>query len=49
MGETPTLEVFKKTVDVTLNNMIERGHRHDLKAGLDDLSGLSNLNDILIL
>ena len=47
--QSSSLEVFKKRVDVTLSDMVLSGHRYGLMVGLDDLSGLSNLNDSLIL
>ena len=42
--ESPALEVFKEWVDVALRDMIS-GHGD----GLDDLGGLSNINDSVIL
>lgn len=40
------LEEFKKCADVTLRDMVS-GHACDgSAAGLDDLTGLSNLNDL---
>ena len=40
VGETPSLEVFKKRVGVVLKDMVS-GHSGDgLMMGLDDLSGL---------
>jgi len=36
-------------VDVTLNDIVQSCHRHGLMVGLDDLSGLSNFNDSMIL
>ena len=47
--ESPSLEVFKKRVDVALRDMVWSSHRHGLMAGLGDLSGLSNLSDSVIL
>ena len=48
--ESPSLEVFKeRQMDVALSDMVQSGHRHGLMVGLDDLSGLSNLNDSVIL
>ena len=42
--ESPSLEVFKKRVDVTWRNMIQNGRRHELVVGFD-LIGLSNLSN----
>ena len=47
--ELPSLEVFKQRVDVTLNDMVYSSHGYGLMVGLDDLSGLFNLNDSMIL
>ena len=47
--ESLSLEVFKKHGGVELRSMVS-GHGGDgLKVGLDDISGLSNLNDSVIL
>ena len=40
-----SLEVFKRMGDVALHDVVWSSHRHGLMVGLDDLSGLSNLND----
>jgi len=47
-GGVTSLKVFKKTVDVALKDKVQIGHRHGLMAGLDDLFGLSNLIDSVI-
>ena len=47
--ESPFLEVLKKSVDVALRGMVSRHDGDGLMVGLDDLSGLSNLNDSVIL
>jgi len=47
--KSPSMEVFKKCVDITLSDMVYCIHRHRLMVGLDDLSGLSSLNDSMIL
>jgi len=47
--ESPSLEVFQNRVDVALKDTIQTSHRHELMVGLDDLIGLSNLNDPVIL
>ena len=39
------LEVFRKRADVSLSAVVWSCHGHGLMAGLDDLVGLSNLND----
>ena len=44
---SPSLGIFKKSVDVTTSDMLYSSHRHEL-VGLDDLIGLSNLNDFMI-
>jgi len=47
--ESPSLEVFIKRADVALRNVVS-GHGGDgLTVGLDDLIGLSNLNDSVVL
>ena len=38
--ESPSLEVFKKHVDVALRNMVSGHGGNGLMAGLDDLTGL---------
>lgn len=43
--ESPFLEVFKKSVDVALSDMVQSGHKHGLLVGPDGLIGLPNLND----
>ena len=48
MGSLP-LVVFKKSVEVAVSDMVQSSHRHGLTVGIDDLSGLSNLNDFMIL
>jgi len=48
MGSLP-LVVFKKSVDVAVSDMVQSSHRHGLTVGIDYLSGLSNLNDFMIL
>lgn len=45
--ESPSLEVFKKYADVTLNGMVYSGHRYRLMVGLDDLSSLFQPDMIL--
>jgi len=47
--ESPSPDVFKKSVDVALSDVAESGHEHGLMVGLDDLVGLCNLNDSIIL
>ena len=47
--ESPSRKVFKKRVDVTLRDVVYCGHRHKVVVGLDDSSGLSSLNDSMIL
>lgn len=47
--ESPSLEVFKQRVDVTLSDMLWSSHWHGLMVGLDDLIGHPILNDSLIL
>lgn len=46
MVESPELEAFKKKLDVALSDMIEQYGSDGL---MDDLNGLSNLNDFMIL
>jgi len=46
--ESPSLEIFRKRVDVTLSDMVYSGHRHGLMVGPEDLRGLSNPNDPMI-
>jgi len=43
------LEVFKKREDVSLSDMAYCGHRHGLVVGVEDLSGLSNIHDSMVL
>lgn len=43
--ESPSLEVFKEGVDVALADLAYSGHRHRLVFGLNDVIGLSSLND----
>ena len=43
------LEVFKKCVDVALRDTVSEHGGGGLVVGLGDLSGLSNLNDSMIL
>ena len=45
---SPSLEVLKKRVDVALKDMVS-GHGGVGGVGLDDLRGLSALNDSMIL
>ena len=47
--ESPTLEVFKERVDVALRDVVSGYGQDGLATGLDGLSGLSKLNDIMIL
>ena len=47
--KSPSLEVFKKRVDVALRAIVYSGHRHGLMVGLGDLSCLSNHNNSIIL
>ena len=49
MVESLFLEVFKKRVYAALRIMVKSGHGPGLTVGLDDLSGISNLNDSMIL
>ena len=42
------MEVFKRCVDVTLSAMVYNGSRPRVMVELDDLGGLSNLNDSMI-
>ena len=44
-----SLEVFKNRVDVALRDMVSRHGGDVLMVGLDDLRGLSNLNDSVFL
>ena len=47
--ESPSLEVFIKRADVALRNVVS-GHGGDgLTFGLDDLIGLSNCNDSVVM
>ena len=48
VGETPSLEVFKKWVKVALRDMVSGCDGVVLVVGLGDLSNLSNLNDSMI-
>ena len=43
--ESPSLEVFKKCIDVALKGMINGHCGDEPMVGLSDLSGLSKLND----
>lgn len=43
------LELFKRRVDVALSNMVSGHGEEGLVVGLDDLSGLCNFNDSMIL
>ena len=47
--ESPSLEVFNKKVDVALGDMVYGSHSHGLVVALNDLIGLSNLDDSTIL
>ena len=47
--ESPSLKIFKKRVDVTLRDMVLSSIRHGLMVGPDDLTGLSNFDDSMIL
>ena len=47
--ESPTLEVFKERVDVALRDVVSGYGQDGLATGLDGLSGLSKLNDFMIL
>ena len=47
--ESPSLEVFSKRVNVALGVVVLSGHKHGLMIELDDLSGLSNLRDSVML
>ena len=47
--ESPSLEVFSKRVNVALGVVVLSGHEHRLLVELDDLSGLSNLHDSVML
>ena len=46
--ESSSVEVFKKRVNVALSDIVLSSHRHGLVVGLDDLSGLSDLNDNIL-
>ena len=46
--ESPSLEVFKKHVEVTLSDLVWSSHVHGLIGEVDDLSSLSNLNNSII-
>jgi len=46
--ESPSLDVFKKRVNVARRDMVHSSHWHGLMVGLEDLSGLSSLNDSMI-
>ena len=46
--ESLFLEFFKKKVDVGLRDIIQSDHRQGLMLRLDDLFGLSNLDDSAI-
>ena len=43
--ESPSLELFKRSIDVALRDVVQWYGRDGLTAELDDLSDLSNLND----
>lgn len=43
-----SLEVFKYHGDVALRNMISGHNRDGLGVGMDDLKGLSDLNDSML-
>jgi len=45
---SPSLEVFKEKVDVTLSDMVLSSHRHGLMIRLNDPIGLSNFSDSTI-
>jgi len=47
--ESPSLEVFKECRDVALRDMVSEHGGDGLMVGCNDLSGLSNLNDSIIL
>jgi len=47
--QSSSLEVFKKRVDVTLSDMVLSGHRYGLMVGVEDPTGLSNLNESMII
>ena len=47
--ESPSLEVLKKSVDVALRDTVSGYGGDGLMVGLDNLRGLSNLNDSIIL
>lgn len=49
MVESPSLEGFKKSVGIALRDMVWSSGRCGLTVGLDDLIGLSKLNDSMIL
>lgn len=44
---SPSLEVFKEKVDVTLSDMVLSSHRHGLIVGLDVLIGFPTFSMIL--
>jgi len=46
--EPPSLEVFKKRVDVLLGGTLCSSHRHGLMVGLDELIGLSNCHGFVM-
>ena len=48
MVESPSLEVFKKRVDVAQRDVVSGHGGGGLVVELDDLSGLSSLNDSMI-
>jgi len=48
-GGVTALEVFEKRVNVLQSDVVYSSQWHGLMVGLDDLSGLSNLTDIMIL
>ena len=43
--ESLSLELFKRSIDVALRDVVQWYGRDGLTAELDDLSDLSNLND----
>lgn len=49
MVESPDLETLKKKLDVALSDMVEHYGSDGLMGRLDDLNGLSNLNNFMIL
>ena len=47
-GGSLSLEVTQNRGDVALRDVVQSSHIHGLMVGLDDLIGLSNLNDSMI-